>query len=96
MSCRTCKVTLLRKWKLHRLARKSGKLQEVLFGRLTRGLESLSELYDRHPQNVTDPNQIYKVEASLASFIFADKCLFDSHRFCQLILCQIPLFSLFA
>jgi hypothetical protein len=77
-------------------ARKSGKLQDVLFERLTRGLESLSEPYDRYPQNITNANQIYEVEASLASFIFADKCLFDSHRFCQLILCQIPLFSQFA
>jgi integrase len=74
----------------------SGKLQEVLFERFTRGLESLSELYDRDPQNVTNGNQIYEVEASLASFIFANKCLFDSHRFCHLILCQIPLFSQFA
>jgi hypothetical protein len=89
-------MTLPRKWKLHCLARKSGKLQEVLFERFTRSLESLSELYDGRPQNVTNANQIYEVEASFASFIFADKCLFDSHRFCQLILCQIPLFSQFA
>ena len=63
------------------------KVAEVLFERFTRGFESLSEPHDGHPQNVTNGNQIYEVKPSLASFIFADKCLFYSHRSCQLILC---------
>jgi hypothetical protein len=37
---------------------RGGKLEDVSFERLTRGLESLSELYDRYPQNVTNANQI--------------------------------------
>jgi hypothetical protein len=37
---------------------RGGKLQDVLFERLTQGLESLTELYDRYAQNVTNANQI--------------------------------------
>jgi hypothetical protein len=63
---------------------------------LAGGLKSLGEFHDGQAQYFANRDQIQEVEPSLASFIFADKCLLRSYSLCHLILRQSLLFSEFA